>query len=57
MHTIYAELKIGCIPDSIHHMGFWKAEYQKFTFPASQYVFGGILPEVNYHTWCDGANY
>ena len=33
-------------------MGFWKAEeYQKFTFPASEYVLGGILPEDNYHTW------
>lgn len=33
-------------------MGFWKAEeYQKFTYPASEYVLGGVIPERNYHTW------
>ena len=33
-------------------MGFWKAEeYQKFTFPASEYVLGGLLPDKEYHVW------
>jgi len=41
------------IPEGIHRrLGYWKAEeYQKFTFPASEYVLGGILPEQYYHTW------
>ena len=33
-------------------MGFWKAEeYQKFAFPASEYVLGGAIPEHNYNAW------
>ena len=33
-------------------MGYWKAEeYQKFTYPASEYVLAEILPEHNYHAW------
>ena len=33
-------------------MGYWKAEeYRKFTFPASECVFGGILPDELYDTW------
>lgn len=33
-------------------MGYWKAEeFQKFTFPASEYILGGILPDHEYHIW------
>lgn len=33
-------------------MDYWKAEeYQKFIYPASEYVLGGVLPESNYHAW------
>ena len=47
------ELKDGRVPEGItHRMGYWKAEeYQKFCFPASEYVLGDILPENEYHVW------
>ena len=47
------ELKDGRIPEGItHRMGYWKAEeYQKFCFPASEYVLGDILPENKFHVW------
>ena len=47
------ELKDGRVPQGItRRMGFWKAEeYQKFTFPASEYIFGGLLPDKEYHVW------
>ena len=33
-------------------MGFWKAEeFRKFAFPASECVFGGLLPEELYDVW------
>ena len=33
-------------------MGFWKAEeYLKFTYPASEYILGAVLPEQHYNTW------
>ena len=33
-------------------MGFWKAEeLQKFAFPASEYVLGGVLPDDQYRIW------
>lgn len=33
-------------------MGFWKAEeYQKFTFPASEQILDGAIPEENYQAW------
>jgi len=33
-------------------MGYWKAEeFRKFCFPASECVFGGILPENLYSAW------
>ncbi len=51
MHFI--ELKDGRIPAGIaNRLGFWKAEeYQKFAYPASEYVLGGILPDEDYHVW------
>lgn len=33
-------------------MGFWKAEeLRKFAFPASECVFGGLLPDELYDVW------
>ena len=35
-----------------HRLGFWKAEeLQKFAFPASECVLGGLLPDEEYHIW------
>ena len=57
-YTIYSyidlfilEMNDGRIPEGISHkIGYWKAEdYQKFTFPASEIVLGGMLPEN--HVW------
>lgn len=31
---------------------FWKAEeLQKFCYPTSEYIFGGLLPDNEYHVW------
>lgn len=33
-------------------LDYWKAEdFQKFTYPASEYVLGGLLPDADYHAW------
>ena len=49
---MFAELKDGRIPDCFSRLGYWKAEeYRKFAYPASEYVFGGILPDELYDTW------
>ncbi|KAL5487225.1 hypothetical protein EMCRGX_G019802 [Ephydatia muelleri] len=47
------ELKDGRLPTSVtKRLGFWKAEeLQKFCYPASEYVLGGILPDDEYHVW------
>ena len=47
------ELKSGRIPDGVtKRLGFWKAEeYQKFTYPASEYVLGGLIPDEEYQVW------
>ena len=52
-NLIQIELKSGRIPDGINRrMGFWKAEeYQKFTFPASELILDGVIPEENYQAW------
>ena len=46
-------MRDGKLPqDMIRRMGFWKAEeYQKFTFPASEYKPGGTLWDEYYHSW------
>jgi len=51
-HTL-PELRDGRIPEGItHRMGYWKAEeFLKFTYPASEFVLGGILPSNFYHVW------
>lgn len=50
---IFLELKDGRIPQGItRRMGYWKAEeYLKFTFPASEHILDGVLPEQHYNTW------
>lgn len=36
----------------MNRMGFWKAEdFQKFAYPASECVLGGVLPDKEYHVW------
>ena len=41
------------IPKGIStRLGYWKAEeVQKFTFPASEYLLSGILPDDYYSVW------
>ena len=52
-HVTHAELRNGRIPTNItKRLGFWKAkEFQKFCYPASEYILGGILPDHEYHVW------
>lgn len=47
------ELKDGRIPEGItRRMGYWKAEeFKKFTFPASEYILDGVLPDKHYNVW------
>ena len=61
MHALYldlhvfmlVELKDGRIPEGItRRMGYWKAEeFKKFTFPASEYILDGVLPDEHYNVW------
>ena len=46
-------MKSGRLPEGLlNRLGYWKAEeLQKFTFPASECVLGGILPDEEYHIW------
>ena len=48
-----AELKDGRVPLGVtKRIGYWKAEeFQKFSYPASEYVLGGLLPNCYYHAW------
>ena len=48
-----AELKDGRVPLNVtKHIGYWKAEeFQKFAYPASEFVLGGLLPDSYYHSW------
>ena len=47
------ELKDGRLPEGIsHRLGFWKAkEIQKFAYPASESILGGILSYEQYEVW------
>ena len=49
----YAELKDGRVPQGVtKRIGYWKAEeFRKFSYPASEYVLGGLLPDCYYHAW------
>jgi len=49
----FIELKDGRVPEGIsRRMGFWKAEeIQKFCYPASEVVLGGVLPDSHFEVW------
>lgn len=51
--TATTEFKSGRAPQGLtHRLGYWKAEdLQKFAFPASECVPGGLLPGEEYHIW------
>ena len=53
MLSYNAELKDGRVPTGItKHIGYWKAEeFQKFVYPASECILGGVLPDSYYHAW------
>ena len=53
LYNLSLELRDGRIPEGItKRIGYWKAEdFQKFTYPASEYVLGGLLPDEHYHVW------
>ena len=35
-------------------LGYWKAEdLQKFTYPASEFILGGLIPDEHYHAWIE----
>ena len=39
-------------PTQLSRIGFWKAEeFQKFAFPISEYVLGGLLPNNHFEAW------
>jgi len=45
-----SELSDGRIPEGATKcVGYWKAEFKKIAFLASEYILGGLLPEVHYH--------
>lgn len=45
---INSELKNGRVPKSVTRLGYWKAEeLQKFAYPASEYILGGLLPTIH----------
>ena len=46
LHVSLVELKSGRIPEGVtKRLGYWKAEeFRKFTYPASECILGGILP-------------
>lgn len=51
-HTLFfTELKGGRTPQGVTKLiGYWKAEeYQKFAYPVSECVLGGLLPDSYYH--------
>jgi len=46
------DYKSSRLPTHYEYLGFWKAEeYQKFAFPASEFVFHGLLTEDQYKLW------
>ena len=47
------ELKDGRVPEGVtKRIGYWKAEdFLKFTYPASESILGGLLPNEHYHVW------
>ena len=53
IHAYYIELKSGRVPDGVtQRLGNWKAEdLQKFTYPVSEYILDGLLPDNHYTVW------
>ena len=46
------DLRASWYPSNINRTGFWKAEdYQKFAFPASELVLGGLINDQDYEVW------
>ena len=46
------KLKNGRVPEEVtQRLGHWKADLQKFVFPASEYVLEGLLPHEHYSVW------
>ena len=46
------DLRASRYPSNINRTGFWKAEdYQKFAFPASELVLGGLINYQDYEVW------
>ena len=43
----------GRVPEGItRRMGYWKAEeFKNFTFPASEYILDGVLPDEHFNVW------
>ena len=52
-YCLHVELKSGRLPQGLtNRLGYWKAEeLQKFAFPASECMLGGLLPDEEYHIW------
>ena len=47
-----AEFLSSRYPSQFSRMGFWKAEeFQKFAYPISEVVLGGLLPDQHYEAW------
>lgn len=53
VYVYYIELKSGRVPGEVRQrLGNWKAEdLQKFTYPISEYVLDGLLPDEHYEVW------
>ena len=46
------DYKSSRLPTEFEYMGYWKAEeYQKLAYPASEFVFNGLLNEGEYKIW------
>lgn len=47
-----AEFLASRYPSRLSRIGYWKAEeFQKFTFPISEIILGGLIPEEHFEAW------
>ena len=47
-----SDLRASRYPSNLNRTGFWKAEdWQKFAFPASELLLGGIINDQDYEVW------
>ena len=53
VYLLLLELRDGRVPEGLtKKIGYWKAEdFLKFTYPASECVLGGLLPDDHFHVW------